>query len=622
MANNQQIHDLLTLSVMNLDPRIHDKRSAIIILLVELSLYSASYPLSKDEILSACDSIIAQKGYLNKNDCDFAIDECLKSKFIIPVNGKFDIAPSRKVLLQQAYGGFEDILSKVKKSLIGKIELEINEPLSNEIAEKIFNIVQKIVTSEVYEFSINLARGNYSIEKMLELLEGSEPKKKFSDELSKLFPDRDLFATKILIGILNFYKEMPSELVNYLKKIHCGVLLNQILNLDPSIVQIQKESFSKRKLYLDTNVVLSYLCEGHKKHSIVMEVIDASKKIGVQLFVSPATLKELDGQVARAEKNNILFTHNRLARSFGSNLDDAILATYLCTKNRQPSLEWKAFIAPFKNMEELMLSSDIIVEQEGFEEISKNGIDSEIRKAISEAKPPFSSSNVIDHDTLNCSLIVLLRKKYIADPHGQLVWLITIDSSLRRSQKWLFSSKILTNPYCMQISDWGDIVFPIQCILNLEFTDFIGYLAQARLGAVAEPEIVQLDFLETMQDAQIDIDRLMKLSPLQVRSTLIQLQTDRESQTLLSKITQSKNETEKTQLQLEFDTKLSQTIEESDPLKKTNFELNKRLEILEKKYENQISQNSKLSDELVKIKKGILYRFKNWVEKIVHKKDF
>jgi hypothetical protein len=620
MTENQEIHDLLTYSLMNLDPRISDKRTVLICILVELSLFISKYSLTKEEILQEANRLVSQTNFLCESDCTQAIEECVKKRTVMLLENKYELSPARKEMLNKAQTNFRENLSQVENRLRDSIEFELGVPLDGELSSKIFIIIQKVVTSEIYDFSIHLARSQFSLENMVEQLESSEPIQKISYELEKILPeDRSLLKAKIIGGIINYYKTMPPELFTCLKIIHYDVLLNQILNLDPTIVRLQKEAFSKRKIYLDTNVVLSYFCEGHNRHSVVREIIDASKKIGVQFFISPITLTEINRQVDKAERNFLLLKRNRLAMRVANNGDDAILSTYLKIKRNQPSLEWELFITPFRNMEEMIFSSDFLVEEEGFEEIKKIGEDPIIRKAIADSKPLNVHEKVIEHDTLNFSLILYLREKYPPDLNGQKIWLLTIDHTLKKAQRILYGAKIISCVYCMQISEWGEIVIPLQAIVGLEFNDFIGYLAQARLGAIADPEIIQLDFLETIQDAPVDVDRLLKLSSTQVRSTLVKLQTDRETRITLTRIKNPKNDEEKQQLQLEFDSKLSQILDETDPSKIIIDQLNKKLELFSKKFEMQEGQITVLSRELSMVKRSFIYRFIFWIINIFKK---
>jgi hypothetical protein len=385
------------------------------------------------------------------------------------------------------------------------------------------------------------------------------------------------------------------------------------------MVRLQREWFSKRRLYLDTNVVLGYIFQAQKRHAVVKEVITASLNIGIQLLISPMTLQELMSQVDRAKRNHLLTQKDPLVKALASHGDDAILATYLQLLREQPSLDWHAFINPFENLEETLLQYNILVEEEGFNEAKAHPDLAAIRNAISDSKPIFVSPNVIDHDSANCALILHLRQIHPPDERGQIVWLLTIDTSLRRAQRILHGSGRIQYPYCIQAADWGEIVLPSQNALGFVFNDFIGYLAQARLGAIAEPQIVQLDFLETIHDASVDVDRLLHLHPEQVRAALSTLQTNREVRFLLTEAAQAKNDEERKGYQLRFDTVLNQAIEETDPVKKATEEYARKIDVLQKHLELRDKEIAELNKRISTVESSIIFRLVAWLHKLFSK---
>ena len=614
MENEQDIRILLTSELLNLNPRIIDKRTVLCEVLIEVALYRLGYPATNNKISDEVNNLVKQVDFQKPIDVEKIISGCI-NKTIIRRNDKFELSNKRKKEFDEVFFRMDLTLTEVKDGLIKSIETEIGDPIDNKLFEEIYSLLTRLLTQEIYEYSIQLARGNLTIEEMIIQLDSSEPNNTLSKELDNLVPNkRQLLKSQIIGGISNYFIELPDALRKMLHFIHSNIIINQILNLDPSLVKIQKEWFSKRRIYLDTNVVLSFFFESHPTHQVVCEIIKASKDLNVQLFISPATLKELNGQVEKAKNNYRLLQQKRITTFIASKGDDVILATFVNLWKRQPSIQWKSYISPFDNFEEILLHKDILTEKEGVIECQDDGKKQSIKKSIEESKSPFVSQNVIEHDTLNFLLICYLRQKYLPDTRGQVIWLLTLDRSLKKAQRILMGSGIINNPYCMQISDWGEIVLPVQSVSGYKFPDFIGYLAQARLGALADPEMIQLDFIETIRDAEIDIDRLWELPPNQVVTVLTSLQTDREARLLLTQ-NEKRLEKEEKKKQLEFNSILDKAINETDPIHKLRDDYDREISILQKKL-NQ--SNEKLQAMRKQRENSLSYKLINFFSRIIN----
>jgi hypothetical protein len=201
-----------------------------------------------------------------------------------------------------------------------------------------------------------------------------------------------------------------------------------------------------------------------------------------------------------------------------------------------------------------------------------------------------------------------------------VVWLLTIDHSLKRAQKVLYGAGDIPGPYCMQADEWAEIVMPVQSVLGAAFHDFIGYLAQARLGAITDPQVVQLDFLETIQDAEIDVDRLLGLHPNQVRSVLVRLQANREARALVTNALRAQEKEEKKTCQQQFRLLLDEAIEESDPVVLVRKEYDRRVGLLEQHIRQRDEQIAELDARLHRAESTLGFRFSSWLWRILRKK--
>lgn len=586
-SNAVDSQTLLTCCLLQLDPRVENKRLELYRIFVELVLLESPGALAPERIRESIDDIAGQRDFMSAEEVTQAIGLGTRRGTIQPANGEYVLVDQRRNEVQAAVDADLENRERFRKGLIESMEIEIGEALESEVADAVCDLVDRMIRSIIYENSLRIARELVTIEGALMDLEGIDAWSEFEAAVNKwLPPDRSLIRSQVKAGVQSYFRAMPDVVRSYLRSAHCALVLNQMLSLDPRTQALQQAWFAARRFYLDTNVVLAYLFEGQQMHDVVKEVLDATRRLQVQLFVSPITLEELKGQVRRAKSNYRWWTDDPLVKRMALTGDDAILATYLRLRRKQPSLEWEAFIATLGNMEDLIFDqAGVLVEEEGFEEAKESDKLDRIRSVVSSAKAWSKSERVVEHDALNCCLIYNLRSNCGPDERGQRLWLLTMDWTLGQTQRDLVGSGDFSNPYCMSIDQWGTIVIPAERALGFELEDFMTYLAQSRLGALPEPDYVQLDFLETIRDAPLDVDRLMVLPVDHARRAIICLQKDREARSLLEESAQVVDEDRKAELQAQLDQRLEDAVEETDPLRELRQDLEGRIRVLRKEIE-------------------------------------
>ncbi|MCW5879223.1 MAG: hypothetical protein KIS80_10200 [Anaerolineales bacterium] len=611
---NPKIRALLTAALLILDPRIADKRNALKIVLMEIAFINLDYPCTIEELTDEINrNIVQQEDYLSKTQVDsIVVDSVARGEITKEINDKFALSSQRKDALQNALQQNDVVRLGVQAELIESVEVELSENLAPEEGRALFELLERALIKNVYEKSLDIARSSKTLDSVIiEFDEVSNGNKELDTLLDEFVPrERSLRKAKIRTGITNYLSESSAFLKSFLKHIHHNVLVYQILNLDPDLVEKQKNWFSSRRLYLDTNTVLAFMMQGQEQHSVVREVIEACIALNIQLLVSPFTEIELHKQVSRAKANYPKYRDNPLVMRFAGYSDDSILKTFADQKKTNPALQWEGFIAPFSKMEEILFSYGILLETEGADGLDSTDFYTEAEQVIRSAKRPDVSATIVQHDALNFALVAGLQEKYLKDEKGERVLLLTIDRSLARAQVQLFRMGKVKAPICVQVTDWGDMVLPVQNLTTFVFDDFIGHLAQARFGAIKEQNVIQIDFLETISDAQIDVDRLLRLDEEQARDAIIQLQSSNQIEQMLSRIMDPKDEEEKKTLHTEFQLALDDSLKETDRIAKSQADFEKRLKRLE-------LHKQDLENRLLRTESSWGYRLQKWIERLL-----
>lgn len=594
--------ELLSCALLNLDKRIVDKKTVINSLLVELSLFRLRYPSSQEQIIIEINNFIGINNFFTNREFESAISECLSRKTIKhnESNSNYSLDDHRKNELEKTITKTKELETDICNNIILYIEHELVNPIDENLGKRICEIILEIFTKKVYESSLLIVREKITIEEVINNIDENEPIKRIEELLSQ-FSDTSnyLVKAKIIKAISKYINDFPTNLEKFLKIILYNIFINQILNLDPSLVRLQMQWLNRRRLYLDTNVLLSLFCESHVMNKVVQEVINASKLLKIQLFISPVTKAEIVNQIELAKRGIKNIKGNSLLEFVAKHGENAILSTFYEKKHKEPALNWEAFISSFEKIDDLLLDNNILIEDSHFEAAKSASNYEEIRQVISDKKPPFITENVLNHDAINCLIIGYLQQEYKSDERGQTVWLLTLDRTLKRSQKVLLSSKKIDFPYCLQISEWGEIVLPLISLIEIGYDNFLGYLTKAKFGIFPERDIIQLNCFETIINAELPIETLLDLPPHHTQQAMKAIQESKEISNIIDSSRGKKIESEQKEINLKFSNEIQRIIVDTDPNKERIMELEKNVELLLKKLENADNKIEILENHLV-----------------------
>lgn len=343
--------------------------------------------------------------------------------------------------------------------------------------------------------------------------------------------DDTLHGVRFFLGLLDGLQR------RYVASFHRRVFYFQMLNLDPRLQDIQKECFRNMKMYLDTNVVIQYLCEGTRLHQPIFDILEATKFLDVNLFVSPATFGELQHLVDEADKFSIYLKDGRIAKVMQVSLDamdNPVVDGFIKLRRDRPRLNWEAYISPLRNLEEYMISHGILVEKECFEDIEKDNAYQDAYKEISDIKIE-ADLGIIRHDASNFALIHRLRNKYPGTPLGSAVWLLTVDKKLPKLDELLHNK--YTGPHCQLIEQWGELLINFQNVGKFIATDdYVAYLASQRLGAYIVGETIDIHVFEALANSEVLSEQILTLEPEIACGVIRDVQRDREIARLLAEM--------------------------------------------------------------------------------------
>lgn len=534
-----EIVDLLPLSLFQLDPRVSSSKEALWRSLVETTLYYAEKRLAQDEIATAIAHLLEQPKLNISSEVQLAIGGCIERGSLTRQDD----------LLELTENGFAHVKGMVKRAesdeevfdvgLARYVEEELGFKLSNNVilCTPVKYVLQEMFRSKGVEIQRLLDKSSFTLEEILQADAKYDPIGVIREKLKPVTP---LFGEgaeeKIIAGIRKHFENLGEGSQRYVAQLYNKVFYHQILNLDPNLHAYQRSYFKTTRLYLDTNILITYLFESHPRHSVTREIIDASKRLGFQIMASPATLEEMNKVIDIAcqlhsslgddTRVTRLLTDTRLGRQ-----SNPILVTFLMKNKENPSLLWENFIAAYRKLEDFLLQKEILIEDEEYDGIRTDQDYSKIWDTIREVRHELYPDRIIYHDADNFLLIHRLRQKYQPHPMGQTVWLISWDSSLCVSEQRL--RRTYPIPHCYMVDDWGRIILPYQNLNIFAFDDYILYLVRSSLGVIIDTDGLDLDFLEPLHKPEFDIDSILELDdPNYVTRILATLQQNREMRKL------------------------------------------------------------------------------------------
>ncbi|MCK4819037.1 hypothetical protein KA005_24905, partial [bacterium] len=369
---------LIALELFRLSPRSKKGRPLIEQHLVEVSMYLHPEARSVKEIVEALSDLLEQPSVLGEVECQKALAKCCRINRIKQVPpDEYTLSDPVKDELQKRHEEFREAEVVFNNGLIDSVGRAL-DTIVNPIAEPLLcGIVRDVIQETFYTSAIRLQS----------LLSSK------GDVFSTMHRDFDIHTElrdklrpfmavqkrgtldQVVEGIRLFLGRLDSLQRRYIANLHRRVFYFQILNIDPRLHAIEKESFTNTRIYLDTNVAIRYVCDGAELHQPIVDVLNGSVFLGVKLFISPITLKEAQGLVNEALALSSYLKDGRIAKILQASptaVNNPIIDGFIRQRRVQRELNWDAYVSPMRNLEEYLFSYSVIVEKEDFEDIEND----------------------------------------------------------------------------------------------------------------------------------------------------------------------------------------------------------------------------------------------------------
>ncbi len=551
--------------------------------LLELTLYNSGGTIPAVDLSDRVGEVAGLDAPLSGEMLKPALDWEIEMGRIVENAGALSLTVERSTLIKAAHEKAASDERHFLGHVVDEVSKHFDAPL-NALAEQ-------LIAQSVAKVIIECARrGQYALQDTATRIANNQGAPLFdaseclAGEMTVVSSAYQVELRTLLLGVRAYFSSLDEDCKRHIQCIYHKVFCHQLLNFDPALYPAQQEALSSTKLYLDTNIVVDYLL-GHQSETsdATCEILDASRDLGIQLLVSPATVSELTNLRDSASRQSGLLKDGRLRAVItarpGHRTNPFILG-YINRSLINKGLTWAGYVAPYKDLEQALLGKEVLPEEQGSEELEKDpdyGTGWDKMRSVKHQKPDFT----VAHDVKNFILVKRLRERHKGNVlFGPSVWLITRDSALRNFD--LAVSDQFQVPHSQHIDLWGERLLPLQTIHGFVATDYVAHLLQARFGVVPDSDGVDLDFVSMLNRVEFDMETILTLEPAHAAQVLINLQSDAQAFDLTTRAAASESPEERAELTRDISNRaLAITVDQRDTAIRSGQKMSARIGDLE-----------------------------------------
>jgi len=230
----------------------------------------------------------------------------------------------------------------------------------------------------------------------------------------------------------------------------------RILGTDPELSSLRADLFSNMALLLDTNIVISSLCEGSVRHRHTNWILDTTKSVGLELLISDNTITEFHDALNHA---NYIYTKHKGAELSMQILNNEITNTFYTYKEKHT--DWHGFItrlkedfADFMNKWNIraLNTSDFNIDIKKIAKIVE--VIKEIELEYMKVRP----MELARHDAINIMIVQALREETGANFTSH--WYLTHHGLLLETDKIIKELYNYNQVSSISCDTWFEIMYP------------------------------------------------------------------------------------------------------------------------------------------------------------------
>jgi len=391
----------------------------------------------------------------------------LKEKRVVEsVHGKggdlYFLAEDQKTKFRLMEKQFLQTITSVKKNLIDKVKNFFGAPLGLGVETLVFKNFTTFLGQVLARFGAECcatiigAHGktiSFALTDVIEIL----------DDI--LLTERDERLRNAQKEAFVEYLSNPDEnLSDYLYSLAQTYFMIQILHIDPDCQAYTKESLQRKKVYLDTNVIMHSIVGVDKRNKAADIALKLTKQLGIEIRFSKRTKEEF---MTLVENSKRIFgkypevPYDRFKRMY-NHIEDGFLKDYLQKRKENPNLTYDRYADRLEEIEAVLKNRySVTFDSKMYDEIFQNPDLPELKQIVIEEGIPFGlfkTDHVAEHDAFHILLIQELRKHEKEDILGPNYWFLTHDRSLFYVEKKYGKCRV---PSSIFLDTWVELISPL-----------------------------------------------------------------------------------------------------------------------------------------------------------------
>jgi predicted nucleic acid-binding protein len=256
-----------------------------------------------------------------------------------------------------------------------------------------------------------------------------------------------------------FFGNPTEEVAKFLFSRAQSYVYFEILNLDPDLQIFEKESWSQKQIYLDTNALMDLIFEGSTLHNTIETLVKETQRLGASIIVTNKTGDEFRASIENSKNKH----HNfRVKTKFASFYENAqrqsqFLSTYSHELIKNPKLTIGTFFKRYQEFESIADSKYGITLEETDKEIDLDSEEAVRLKAQISTYAMYKPPELVNHDTYMILRVHKLRDKK-TDLTGHKAWMLTTDHSLPVAERGRYGKNFIYASVTPEI--WLEIISP------------------------------------------------------------------------------------------------------------------------------------------------------------------
>ena len=302
--------------------------------------------------------------------------------------------------------------------------------------------------------------------------------------------------------LMEWMKSPNDDFIEYLFNMRQNFLCLEVLNLDPECKRLQREAFSEKRMFLDTNVLMGLTLPAVFSHEQTKKFIANTLRLGCTLYVSERTIDEFNYVL---DKGKMLNEKIKATPEQKLGMGNVFIRSHQLVQLSGTILSWEDYVDQFSDMPDFLRQIGIQVYETEHKEIEELDRYDDTVRAIQRCFQIFrnreKTTYVAEHDAYHLLLMKTLRETETPIFLGPNTWFLTLDLTLSCVDRFInrnFTFPDSTSPSMVGYL-WDEIISPF----------LVGIVQEKELLDIFRTFVVS-DF--TPISEEINADSLVKLA--------------------------------------------------------------------------------------------------------------